>query len=313
MFSRFHDSMPTRRACLAWTAGALLAPVAIRAVCPCDEDDSAEAKLAAAKQTTDLPDALRICADPNNLPFSNHKREGFEDKIAALIAADLGLKVEYRWLPERLGFFREAFKVGNSNIVMAAPAGFERAALSEPYYRSSYCFVFRKDGPQFKSFDDEALRKAKIGVPLTGGSNPPPTYALMKRKLVDNVTGFPVFDETEGRPGEKIVAAVAKGEIDVAIAWGPSAGYFAQKQSTPLKVVPVSPLEEKMGSASMAFAFDICMAMRRPDKVLKSKVNEVIAKRRKEIVRILDDFSVPQLPISEHKDLDREAKRDSKG
>jgi mxaJ protein len=145
------------------------------------------------------------------------------------------------------------------------------------------------------------LKSAKIGVPLSGGYNTPPTYALTKRKLIDNVTGFSVFDESEGRPGERIVVAVAKKEIDVAIAWGPSAGYFAQRQTVPLEVVPVSPLEDKVGEVSMAFAFEICMALRRSDKALKQKVNEVIARRRAEVDQILDSFAVPRLPLEPHK------------
>lgn len=286
---------PTRRACLTWAAGALIAPVVVRAACPCD-DASQQTAVPTTMPSAGLPDALRVCADPSNMPFSNHNFEGFEDRIAALIAQDLSLRLDYRWIPQRLGFFREALKTGDSNLVMAAPAGFEKAALSDPYYRSSYCFVYRKDATPIRSFDDEALKSAKVGVPLSGGYNTPPTYALMKRKLIDNVTGFPVFDESDGRPGEKIVAAVASKEIDVAIAWGPSAGYFARRQTVPLEVVPVSPLEDKLGDVSMTFAFDICMAMRRPDKVLKQKVNEVISRRRADIDQILDSFAVPRLP-----------------
>jgi mxaJ protein len=290
----------TRRACLTWAAGALLAPVMVRAACPCD-DPSLQKDAPTTRPSAGMPDALRVCADPDNLPFSNHNFEGFEDRIASLVAQDLGLKLDYRWIPQRLGFFREALKTGDSNLVMAAPAGYERAALSDPYYRSSYCFVYRKDATPIRSFDDEALKSAKIGVPLSGGYNTPPTHALIKRKLIDKVTGFPVFDESSGRPGEKIVAAVANKEIDVAIAWGPSAGYFAQRQTTPLEVVPVSPLEDQVGDVSMAFAFDICMALRRPDKALKQKVNEVIARRRADIDQILDSFAVPRLPLQAHK------------
>jgi quinoprotein dehydrogenase-associated probable ABC transporter substrate-binding protein len=242
--------------------------------------------------------SLRVCADPNNLPFSNRKSEGFEDKVAALIAKDLGVPLEYDWLPQRLGFYRTALKNLPSNLVMAAPSGFDQALITDPYYRSTYVFVFRKGtSTPIRSFDDPALRSLKIGVPLTGGDNTPPTHALAKRKLIDHLTGFTAFDETEGKPGEKLIAAVAEGEIDLAIAWGPQAGYFAKQQTTPLEIVPVSPEEDSLGDAKLPFTFQICMALRRPDKELRNRINEIIRKRRTQIDKILDEFSVPRLPL----------------
>jgi mxaJ protein len=293
-----HDGQErwSRRSWLKWAAVAAAAwPIASRAGCPCDEETKAEPAPAAPGSTAKV---LRVCADPNNLPFSNRKKEGFEDRIAALVAKDLGLTLEYDWLPQRLGFYRTALKTFDSNLVMAAPAGFEKALITDPYYRSTYVFVQRKGAATpIRSFDDAALKQMKIGVPLTGGSNTPPTHALIKRDIIDNVTGYTAFDESDGRPGEKIIAAVASGEIDVAIAWGPQAGYFAKEQSTPLDVVPVSPQEDVLGDAKLPFTFGICMALRRPDKELRGRINAIIAKRRSDIDQILDEFSVPRLPL----------------
>jgi mxaJ protein len=287
----------SRRSCLKWAAvaAAAVSPILSRAGCPCDE----EAKPEPAPAPPGSPaKALRVCADPNNLPFSNRKKEGFEDRIAALVAKDLGLPLEYDWLPQRLGFYRTALKTFDSNLVMAAPAGFEKALITDPYYRSTYVFVQRKGAATpIRSLDDPALKQMKIGVPLTGGSNTPPTHALIKRQIIDNVTGFTAFDESEGRPGEKIIAAVASGDIDVAIAWGPQAGYFAKQQSTELDVVPVSPQEDVLGIAKLPFTFGICMALRRPDKELRGRINQIIAHRRAAIDQILDQFSVPRLPL----------------
>jgi mxaJ protein len=288
---------------LRWAVAAAAAaawPVVGRAGCPCSEEEEKQAAkdAAAAPKNAANAKALRVCADPNNLPFSNRKQEGFEDKIAALVARDLGLPLEYDWLPQRLGFYRTALKTFDSNLVMAAPAGFEKALITEPYYRSSYVFVQRKDAATpVRSFDDAALRKLKIGVPLTGGYNTPPTHALAKREIVDNVTGYTAFDESDGRPGEKIIAAVASGEIDVAIAWGPQAGYFAKQQSVVLAVTPVAPAVDVIGDAKMAFTFEICMALRRPDKALRGRINEIIGRRRSAIDQILDEYSVPRLPF----------------
>ena len=192
---------------------------------------------------------------------------------------------------------------------MAAPAGFERALTTDPYYRSAYAFVYRRDkGPKIKSFDDPALRDLKIGVQLTGGANTPPTHALARRHLIENVTGYPVFDESEGCPSAKIVAAVAEGEVDVAVVWGPPAGYFAKRQSVPLEVVPVSPQEEVVGSASLSFAFDICMGVRRGDKDLRDRINATLARRRDEIGKVLDEYGVPRVPAAAAPALQRKEK-----
>jgi quinoprotein dehydrogenase-associated probable ABC transporter substrate-binding protein len=267
--------------------------------CPCAEDGKDEHADAPAKTPKTPIKELRVCADPSNLPFSNREHEGFEDKIAAVVARDLGLPLNYDWLPQRLGFYRTALKTFDSNLVMAAPGGFDKALITDPYYRSTYVFVQRKDTrTPIRSFDDAALRNVKIGVQLTGGVNAPPTHALAHRQIIDNITGFPVFDETQGKPAEKIVTAVANGQIDVAVVWGPQAGYFAKRQSVPLDVTPVAPQQDKMGDAVMSYTFEICMALRRPDKSLRDRINGVIANRRSEIERILDEFNVCRLPLA---------------
>ena len=284
----------SRRACLKWAGAVALWPAMTRAGCPCDDmTDSPPAPKADAKPLK----SLLVCADPNNLPFSNRAREGFEDRLAQLVAQDLGVELEYDWLPQRLGFYRTAFKTFNANLVLAAPVGFDMALTTQPYYRSTYVFVYRKNGGGIRSLDDPALRSAKIGVTLTGGVNTPPTHALAKRKIIDNVTGFSAFDERDGRPGEKIIAAVASGAIDVAIAWGPQAGYFARQQKVELEVVPVSPEEDTLGTVKLPFTFGICMAVRRSDKDLRDRINQIIARRRNAIDRILDDYAVPRLAL----------------
>jgi mxaJ protein len=243
------DILSSRRDCLRLAAASLAtiaAPLVARAGCPCGDGEAAanrEAPPAGSAPAT-RPTVLRVCADPNNLPFSSRKHDGFDDKIAELIAHELKMPLEYAWLPQRLGFYRVALKNSDCNLVMAAPAGFERALTTVPYYRSTFVFVTRKNGPSVASFDDAAMKKLKLGIPLTGGVNSPPSHALAKRDIIDNVTGFSAFDESEGRPGEKLITSVATGEIDVAIAWGPPAGFFAMELNkagkTPeLKITPV--------------------------------------------------------------------------
>jgi len=264
--------------------------------CPCGTIDPVDTPGKGDANKPAPPTVLRVCADPNNLPFSNRSHEGFEDKVAELIARELKLPLQYDWLPQRLGFFRTALKTFDSLLVMAAPVGFDMALTTIPYYKSTYVFVTRADS-KVKDLDDPALRLMKIGVQLNG-KDTPATHALAVRKLIDNVHGFPVFDETAGKPAEKIVAAVATRDIDVALVWGPQAGYFV-KQHTALEMTPISPQIDGQGPGAMPFAFSICMGVRRPERDLHDRINEVIAARSAEIDRILDQFSVPRLPLDQ--------------
>jgi mxaJ protein len=286
----------TRRSYLKWASAIALAPIAVRADCPCGDEliAPAESKIARAASAN----VLRVCSDPNNLPFSNRDLEGFENKIASIVAKELGLTPCYDWLPQRLGFFRTALKTFDSQLVMAAPAGFDKALLTGPYYRSTYVFVTRKSTQAIKSFDDPRLKSLKVGVQLTGNVTPP-TVALSRRKIVDNVVGFPVFDETKGRPAEKIIAAVASGDVDVAAVWGPQAGYFVKRQKVALEMTPVSPEVDGGGEGAMPFTFKICMAVRKGDAPLRDKAHRAIASRRSEIDQVLTDFNVPLLPVRE--------------
>jgi mxaJ protein len=239
---------------------------------------------------------LRVCADPNNLPFSNQKGEGFENKIAELLAQDLGERVEYTWWAQRRGFFRNTLRAGTCDIVIGVPAAFEMALTTRPYYRSTYVFLSRKDRHlTLTSFDDPSLKKLKIGVQIIGDdfTNAPPAHALSRRNIVGNVKGFSVYgDYSQPNPPARIVDAVASGDVDVAIVWGPLAGYFAKQSRVPLAVVPVSP---QIDQPFLPFVFDISMGVRRDDQELKDQVEQVLEKRRDEVDRILRDYAVPRV------------------
>lgn len=238
---------------------------------------------------------LRIAADPNNLPFSNERLEGFENKIAAMVAADLGREIRYTWRAQRRGFFRETLKSGDCDLVMSVPAGFDMALTTKPYYRSSYVFVYpvRKT---VSSLDDPFLRQAKVGIQLVGadGMDTPPAHALARRGIITNIVGFTLYgDYAEENPPARIVESVAQGTIDVGLVWGPLAGYFAKKASVPLGLSPLLPVSEP----PLRYAFSISMGVRKKDQALRDRLNEIISARQKEIDAILRDFSVPCLPL----------------
>ena len=240
---------------------------------------------------------FRVCSDPENLPFSNRQLQGFENKIASLIARELGATPSYIWWGERRGFIRNTMnatlKEARCDIVIGVPQGYDQVLTTKPYYRSAYVFVYPKGGPRIQSLDDPVLKKIRIGVHLLGEnySNPPPVYELSKRGIVDNVVGFDTFYSADNPPS-KIVDAVADGKIGAAIVWGPAAGYFAARERVPLEVTPV-PSEK----TDLPLVFDISMGVRPGDQAMKATLENVLDKRRVEIRKILSDYGVPLLDI----------------
>lgn len=212
---------------------------------------------------------LRVCADPNNLPFSNEHGEGFENKIVELIANQLGAHLSYTWWAERRGFIRNTLNAGSCDLVPGITNGIEMLRTTRPYSRSGYAFVTRSDGPQVTSLDDPILHRLKIGIQLVGedGANPPPAEALARRGLIDNVRGYSVYgDYRDEAPAAAIVDAVARGDIDVAVVWGPIGGYFASREPVPLTVSLVTPQSD---GPRLPMVFDINMGVRK-DRCLRS-------------------------------------------
>lgn len=239
---------------------------------------------------------LRVCADPNNLPFSNERGEGFENRLAEMVAADAGTRVEYTWWAQRRGFVRNTLRAGQCDVVIGVPAEYELAQTTRPYYRSSYVFVSRQDRSlHLRSLADERLRELRIGVQMIGDdfSNSPPAHALSARGIVQNVIGYSVLgDYSQPNPPARIIDAVATGEIDAALVWGPLAGYFAQRQPVPLELAPITP---QVDSPSRPFVFDISMAVRRGDTERLAMLESFIQDRGAEIDRLLDEFGVPRV------------------
>ncbi len=238
---------------------------------------------------------LRVAADPNNLPFSNDRGEGFENKIAELLARELHCTLEYHWHAQRRGFFRETLKSGHVDLIVGVPAHFDMALTTAPIYRSTYVFVAREDRQlHVASLDDARLRKLKIGVQLIGndGVDTPPAHALAARGIVQNVRGYTLYgDYARENPPAQIMNAVVNGDVDLAIVWGPLAAFYAKRSPVALEIRPVQPQEDH----ALRFAFDIAIGVQKQNRALKEKLENVLAAHHDEIQGILDTYNVPRV------------------
>jgi quinoprotein dehydrogenase-associated probable ABC transporter substrate-binding protein len=237
---------------------------------------------------------LRVCADPNNLPYSNQQQQGFENALAKLAASDLGMNLSYFWFPQRHKFFRSTLKAGVCDVVMEVPSGIGVASTTVPYFRSTYVFVSRRDrNLRIASFDDPRLKDLRIGVHMTGDSDEmmPTTSALLDRGLARNLEGYSIFGKlSEQNPGGEIVRAVADKNIDVAVVWGPLGGYFARNSSQPLEATPVC---AAAADRQLPLSFDISMGVRPGNEALRQKLNDFIVRHRSEIRQLLNSYAVP--------------------
>jgi len=237
---------------------------------------------------------LRVCADPNNLPYSNAAGEGFENKIVQAIAAELGATVQYTWWAQRRGFARNTLNAGSCDVVAGVASNQGMLGTTQPYYRSSYVFVSRADRHlDLASLDDPRLHQLRLGVQLIGddGTNTPPAHALARRGITGNVRGYTVYgDYRDPAPQSAIVDAVGAGDVDAAIVWGPTAGYFAARQKVPLALAPVQPW---LDGPLWPMVFDVSMAVRKDDRALRRELNRALEHRRAEIAAILAAYHVP--------------------
>jgi mxaJ protein len=235
---------------------------------------------------------LVVCADPDNLPFSRQDGSGFENRIAELVAQDLDARLVYRWLPLRRGVVRKTIGAGLCDVLMGVPADPAGVATTIAYYRSSYALVTRKDwGPPVSSFEDPRLRMSRIGVPLIGadGAAAPPALMLARRGILDNVTGFPIYDAVP--VAQRMVDALASGQLDIAVAWGPTVGYYARLVKVPVVLAPAA------DDASVPESFAIAIAVRNDERALREEINAALDRDRSRIDAILAQYGVPLLPL----------------
>lgn len=244
--------------------------------------------------------AFKVCADPNNPPYSDKQKQGFENKIAELFGKALGKKVEYTWFPQRMGFIRNTLKAPlndegdfKCDVIIGYPTGAEMAATTKPYYRSSYAIVYvKKRGfDDIKTPDDLAKlsddRKAKLKLAMFDAS--PATDWLLKHKLVDHaIPRQTMTGDASVNTAEMLEKDMKEGKLDMAIVWGPIAGWLQYHNKIgPLEIIPLHDAE------GIKFEFPMSMAVRVPDKERKEELNALIDAKAREIHKILESYHVP--------------------
>lgn len=259
------------------------------------EPGGTEPGQAAAERASFQRPVLRVCAHPQNLPFSNAQGEGFENRLADLLAQELHAILVYTWWPQRRGFIRDTLYRGRCDVIMGVPSNSELVSTTSPYYKSTYVFVTRRsERARIVSIDDDRLRDLRIGLHgVSGGLGQlPPAEALARRGIADNVRSYPL-DGNDSRPNSMRapIDAVARGEIDVAIVWGPIAGYFARKADVPLdlSVVP----ELKSQALRLPMSASIAIGVRRGDLLLRDNLDQILARERARIEELLVGYGVP--------------------
>lgn len=282
-----------RRSCSVITLLGISAGLAVLTIAPGAAQSGAHDSANASAKT------FRVCADPNNLPFSNKEKTGFENKLADLIAGELGEKVTYAWHAQRRGFIRETLKAKRCDVVMGVPTQVDMVDTTRPYYRSTYVFVSRTDRHLgIQSIKDPRLRQLKVGVQLIGddGFNTPPAHALAEEGVEDNVEGYTVYgDYRAPNPAAAIVTAVANGDVDIAAVWGPLAGYFAKQSKVPLTVTPIT---DTASFKPLQFQFDIALGVRKGDHARRKQLDEILVRKQPQIDALLAHYGIPTVPLA---------------
>jgi len=237
---------------------------------------------------------LRVCADPNNLPFSDRAGRGFENRIATLVGRELHRPVTYYWWAQRRGFVRNTLSANRCDVIIGIVAQSELVLPTSPYYQSTYVFVTRANsGLRVSSFNDPRLRTLRVGIHVIGddGNSLPPGVALAERGIIRNVVGYSIYgDYTKESPPSDLIRAVARGAVDVAVAWGPLAGYYAMHSPVPLVLQPVTSPAEVRG---IPFTYPIAFGVRHGDVALQRQLNEIIARDGARLQAILRAYGVP--------------------
>lgn len=234
---------------------------------------------------------FKVCSDPDNMPYSNIRGEGFEDKIAEVLAKDLGKKLSYAYAYNRQGFLRNTINAGRCDVIIGTTSDFDGLRTTTPYYRSGHVFVWRKDS-NFKITDWNSpdLRKGVIGIV----DKSPATVPLNDFNLMANAKPYRLQRDLNFPPSF-LIDDLAKGEIDVAIMWGPIAGYYMKQSKVPMEMAFV-PEYNKVNLQGKEY-WNISMGVRMKDKERVAPINEALARNKDKIAQILADYGIPTVPV----------------
>ena len=249
----------------------------------------------AAQQSPDLVSQteFRVCADPHNLPFSNQQGEGFENKIAALLAHDMNLKLSFTWFPDSQGFVRATLMKNRCDVVMGTVAGVEDMATTDAYYHTGYVMLTRlADNITTDKVGDWKIAGRRFGLVAAT----PPTDLVVQNNLMDQAAIYPlVVDTRVTQPNLAMVQDLVHGKIDVALLWGPFAGYYMNRDKLPLRLTFLDPQDSKV-----RMDYHIAMGVRPGDVGFRRKLNTMIAKDEPQITHILRDYNIPLLDEQNH-------------
>ena len=233
---------------------------------------------------------LRVCADPDNMPFSNEKGEGFENKLAELIAERLGNDLEYTWFAENTSYLPNTIGTGACDLVMGYAQGTDLIEDTNPYYHTSYVLITREDDEALKgveSLSDPRLKQKRIGI----FARTPPASILAMHGLTSHAKPFEnTTGESQAQAAKAMIEEIAAGELDAGLLWGPVGGYYAQRAEVPLKVTPL--VKESAGPTTF---YGITMGVRPNEPQFKHEINKVLADNQQDINVILQGYNVPLL------------------
>jgi quinoprotein dehydrogenase-associated probable ABC transporter substrate-binding protein len=236
---------------------------------------------------------LRVCADPNNLPFSNKAQEGVENRLAELVAGDLKADLKYTWWVERKGFLENSLDANLCDVVMGVPSTIDSVLRTQPYYRSTYVFLARRDrGLNISSLTDPRLEQMRIGMHVVGEDYAPPAHFLARLGVTSQIVGYSLYGAAgEADPPARLIDAVVRGDVDLAIIWGPFAGYFSKRQPVPLAITPVSPDR----FLEIPFTYGISAAVRKDNRPLQAEVQASLTRHCRAISALLVKYGIPQV------------------
>jgi mxaJ protein len=250
---------------------------------------------------------FKVCADPDFLPYSNSKQEGFENKIAAVLAEDLGKKLTFQFWYDRMGFIRNTLGAYRCDVVMSTTSDIDSMRTSKPYYRAGHVFVYRKDsGYNIKDWDSPDLRKGVIGI----DGQSPATIPLRDHNLMENAHPYRMQRDLN-LPPSYLVDDLVSGKIDIAIMWGPIGGYFAKQAKIPLVVVPI-PEYQDVNVKGKEY-WNISVGVRKKDKERMALIQGALDRNKDKIEKILDDYGVPHVPVVEGDKLEFKSKKETRG